>query len=99
MYVLLIFDLQCTQKVPNASLIFEWISHTINGIIQQYIDNLGIFLSDGQLEASIVTDVDFFKKNTTYIYNVLEKSGSIRCAKQVIIKRFNDDLHKVTIIA
>lgn len=88
---------ECTDPIPKASLIFEWTSHTIDGIIQPYIDTLGLFLSDGQLEATTVTDVDFFKENVVYTYTVIDASGSLRCSKKIRIQRFKNDVHKVTV--
>lgn len=91
-------DKDCTQKILNSSFILEFILHYIDGIIQPYIDNIAIFLSDGQLEASTVTDIDFYKENVKYIYQVLEKSGSLKCAKKVIIMNIGNGVRVIRIL-
>jgi hypothetical protein len=95
----LFLDPQCTVPVGSASQIsWMWTEHTINGVIQPFVDTMGVFLlGDGALEASTVTNVNVFEKNQIYIYRVFESQENLRFAKEVRILRSDTDIVKVVI--
>ena len=90
-------DKNCLQIILESSFLLEFLIHTIDGVIQPYIDNIAIFVPDGQLEASTVLNVNFFKENINYVYNVQEKSGCFKCAKKVIIRNIGNGVRIIRI--
>lgn len=91
-------DKECTIPAGTAQVSWEWTEHTIDGVIQPFVDTIGLFLSEGnELEASLVTDVNVFEVNKKYVYRVFESAGDLRDAISVSFFRGEDNIVTVKI--
>ena len=79
-------DSSLSTQVVNGFATWEWFSHTINGALLPYTDELGIFTPTGNLTAFTNLNTDFYAPNDKFVYEISEAQGIFIGRRHVVIE-------------
>lgn len=91
-------DPECLIPISDAFILFEGTYHIIDEVLQPYVSQLSLFFPDGQVIALLTLQELVFSENDPKMFRVIERIGSLKCAKSVNIINIGNGIREAEIM-